>query len=365
MLETIREFGLEELANAGSAADLLQRHAEYFVRMAADAELGLRGPQQHQWLDRLEREHDNLRAALAWTEANPEHSGIAWRLAGGLWRFWFLRDYIEEGRKTLDRLIRSDAPGSPAARAKAIAGAAFLAYFQGEAADAGRFFQESMRLSDEVGDMWCLAFSLCGIGSTSQARGDHHRAKIALQRGLNLARKVQDPWLIGLALTSHWSTIVHFGEFKDAEPMFRECLEHCRAAGDPSLTCWPLMILGVIDLMTGKAETAGPYFTEALECARRVGNKQSMSSSLESLAHTWILTGRIEDGARLLGAGEAARDASGTPRQPYGVPLYEGLLAHLRSELGSERAGELLQAGRAIPVDEAIKIALGESDFGE
>lgn len=360
MLETIREFGLDELTQEGSAELARRRHARYFAGLAEEAELALRGPSQQEWLDRLEREHDNVRAAFEWAERNPDESETAWRLAGSLWRFWFLRGYLAEGRRALDRLIRRDAPGSIRARARGVTGAAFLAFFQGDSDEAARFFQQSMRLSDEAGDLWHLAFSFCGIGITAQYRGDHDRARMALNRGLTLARKVGDPWLVALAFAAHWATVVHFRDFDTAEPMYEECLEMCRATGDQSIISWPLVILGGIYMMTGKLEAALANFQESLRFAREMQNMQSIAGSIDGVAEVWIKQGKLEEGARLLGAVDALREGTGVPRQPYETPMLEEAVAQLRQELGPTAAAAQLQVGRIIPLEKAMSLALGE-----
>jgi predicted ATPase len=354
---TIREFGLEELEASGERELMQRSHARGMVDLAREAEGALRGPEQQAWLDRLEREHENIRVALRWAAEAEGGSEIAWELAGSLWRFWFLRGCMEEGRRVLEELIRRGAPGSTAARARAVTGAAFLAFFRGDTPTAERHFQESMRLSDEAGDLWHLAISLCGLGVTAQYRQAHDRARVALQRGANLARKLRDPWLIGLALSSQWTSVVHAGEFAASEPLFTECLEQCRAAGDPSLTCWPLMILGVIHHVTGRLETAEDYLRQAMVMAHTVGNVSSVASSMEAIAEIWITRGRTEEGARLLGAAEALDETTGAARQQYGLPMYRQALAALRERLGEEAATRELAAGRRLSLEEALALA--------
>lgn len=362
LLGTIREFGIEELVASGEMERMHRSHAACMVDLAREAEQALRGPEQAAWLDRLELEHENLRVALDWGVEAEGASEEAWRLAGSLWRFWFLRGYVEEGRSYLERLAARRAPGSVAARARALTGAAFLAFFHGDARAAERHFRESMRLSDEACDLWHLAFSLCGLGSCAQYRGDHARARVALQRGANLARKLGDPWLIGLALSSHWASVVAAGDFASSEPMFEECLEHCRAAGDPSLTAWPLMILGVIHHVTGRLDTAEAYLAEGTVLAQEVRNNGGVSSGLEGIAEIWIKQGRLEEGARLLGASQALHDANGNARQPYGLPMYNEALATLRERLGEAEAEALLAEGRRLSTDEALALALGHEE---
>lgn len=360
MLETIREFGLEALETTGELAAYRRRHAEHFADLAERAAPELRGPGQHEWLDRLEREQANLRRAFRWAEEHRDE--LAWSLAGSLWRFWFLRGYMREGWQMLERLFALDPPGSVAVRARAFAGAAFVAFFHGDPDECSRIVRQSLQLCEEAGDDWNLAFTLCGVGMTGQHRGEWDQARVAVERALNLARRVGDPWLISMSTTAYWPTVIEFGDYSQAEPMYEECLEISRRAQDLSLLAWPLLSMGIIYLRTGRPDLAEQAFAEGISASHAVMNKPGVAISLDALVATWAEVGRLEDAARLLGAVEALRETTACPRQRYELPVHEEALRLLHAGLGAERTAALLQEGRSLSLEHAVELALGDGE---
>ncbi|MDP8924600.1 MAG: tetratricopeptide repeat protein, partial [Chloroflexota bacterium] len=171
MLDTIREYGLEQLEASGDLDDARRRHAAYYLALTEDAEARLTGPDQARWLDRLDLEHDNLRAALQWCTEHDTGSGL--RLAATLWRFWYVRAYFTEGRDWLARLLPlPEARVRTATRALALNGAGNLAYNQGDYAAAEACHQESLEIRRELGDRRGIAGSLNNLGLIARDRGD-------------------------------------------------------------------------------------------------------------------------------------------------------------------------------------------------
>ncbi|MBV9357343.1 MAG: helix-turn-helix domain-containing protein, partial [Chloroflexi bacterium] len=171
MLETIREFGLGRLTEAAELEDTRRWHAGYYLALAEQAEPRLRGPEQRVSLDRLEAEHDNLRAALEWALTSDEGATTALRLSGALAWFWLDRGYTSEGRRWLDRTL-SAAGGAPAARLKALCGAGWLAHVQRDAPAARRCLEPAVVLAGEVGDRWALAWARHLLGRVAYFDGD-------------------------------------------------------------------------------------------------------------------------------------------------------------------------------------------------
>lgn len=347
MLETIREFGLEALDAAGEAEALRGAHARHFAELVEQAGPLLRGPSQQTWLDRLEAEQANIRSAYWWSLEAESRGEIAWRLAGGLWRFWFLRGGMREGWRMLQRLFASDPDGSVAARARATAGAAFVAFFHGNPEQCSELVRRSLALCEEAGDEWNLAFALCGLGMTAQHRGEWEAARPAVERALRLARRVGDPWLVSMATTAYWPTVVQFGDYAGFETTLTECVTISREAEDLSLLAWPLAFLGTLYLRTGRADAALRCFREGLEASLAVENQVGIACSLEGLASAWAQQGRSEEAARLLGACEALRERAACPRQLYEEPLIRETRARLREALGEPEAARLEREGAA------------------
>ena len=199
MLETIREFGLEQLEAHGEAEGARRRHAEQYLAIAEASCEELRGPRQAAGLDRLAAEHDNLRAALGWAaECDPQ---LGLRSAATLWRFWDMRGHLSEGRQQLDRLLALPAAQAPtAARAQALDGQSVLARRQGDYDVAHALQQESITIRRDVGDRQGIARSLSGLGEVARARGDHDAARTLEAQGLAIMREVAV--LIARGLTS-------------------------------------------------------------------------------------------------------------------------------------------------------------------
>lgn len=361
MLETVREYAQECLRKRGESEVVKQHHARYYTVFAEQAAMELRRGFQQDWLDRLEMEHNNIRAALAWTEQKEGELEIALRLGGSLWRFWFVRGYLKEGRDYLERLLArcdTDCKEMVAELAKVVTGSGFLAFFQGEHREAASRIQKSIQLCEEAGDTWHKAFSLGGLGITAQYAGEYGRAQAALEEGLRLARQTGDKWLIALVITSHWPRVVHEGSYRSAEPLFQECLTLCRQVGDRSLITWPLVSLGTIALMEGQHARAGLLFKEGLSFAHHVMNKQSIAWSLEGLAETAGAQHQWVRAARLYGAAEALRQVIGCPRQPCEIPMYNSGLAITRAALGEQQLESIWSEGQAMTTEEAVAYAV-------
>ena len=186
MLETIREYAAERLEESGEAEELRRRHAAHFLGLAEEAEPNLRGS-PGDWLERLEREHDNFRAALDRLEASGAGE-TALRLAGALWRFWYLKGHLAEGRRRLESVLRTD--GRPtAARAKALNGAAVMAVNSGDGAAARLRAEEALALHRELGDAWGAAYSGFMLGA---AEDDAARAQQLYEESVRVFRELGD-----------------------------------------------------------------------------------------------------------------------------------------------------------------------------
>jgi predicted ATPase len=189
MLETIREYAVEQLEESDEAEDLRRRHAEHFLALAEEAEPNLRGSPGG-WLDRLEGELNNLRAALDRFEALGE-SERAMRLAAALWRFWYLRGHLAEGRRRLERVLGTDERPA-AARAKALNGAAVMALNTGDPATAKLRAEEALAHHRTLGDMWGAAYSGFMLGSALEAEGDPARAQPLYEESVRVLRELGD-----------------------------------------------------------------------------------------------------------------------------------------------------------------------------
>ena len=192
MLETIREFGQERLEESGEAQEIRQLHAAWFLELAEEAERYLTGPDQGRWLDVLRLEHDNLRAALDWA-IGGDRGEIAARLGSALWRFWYARGHLDEGRRWLDQLLSlpsSQERSTPRARAHTALGG--IAYWQGDFGTALSAYQEALEIHRQLGDRSATVQALLDLGTAKGVTGDPMSAQSLIQESLTTPRELGD-----------------------------------------------------------------------------------------------------------------------------------------------------------------------------
>ena len=334
MLETIRAYGLERLDAAGDAGAARQRHADLFLALAEEAAPHLDRADQTRWLDRLEREHGNLRAALGWL-ADRRETDAGLRLAGALWRFWWRRGHFGEGRAFLDDLLgQPTAPSgaSAAARATVLNGAGVLADCQGDYDRAAALHEESLAISRAIGDQHGVAWALNNLGVVALRQGDEARAVALLEENLAVARAAADQRGIATALVDLGWVANQQGDPARAESLYEQSLALFRDLGDDSSMAGVLNNLGIATLDLGQHDRAEALFRETLVVRRRVGDKQGIAQTLNNLAEV----------ERERGAGDRA----------------ETLFAESRAL--SRETGDRLSA--AIALENLAALALGRDD---
>jgi tetratricopeptide (TPR) repeat protein len=231
MLETICEYGLEALSARGEREEVQQAHAWYYLHMAENAEAYLYGAEQRWWLDRLEREHDNLRAVLTWAlerVAEKQRIEIALRLAGALERFWAAHGHLREGLNFLERALTSSEGVTPLVQAKALNCAGWLALRQGEYEQADAFCEKGLKLFREAKGIGTVR-ALYRLGMIASARGNDTRARALLEESLALAREVGDKGRVAYALLSLGSVLIGQGEHTRPWALLEESLPSSRS----------------------------------------------------------------------------------------------------------------------------------------
>ncbi len=322
LLETIRHYSRERLQESGETDLVRRRHLDWYLGLAERAEPELRGPEQVTWLERLETDHDNLRAALEWTRTDEGGVQAGLRLAGAVHRYWALRGYLREGRGWLEGALSSDG-GSTTARAKAAYGAAVLAFAQGDYAQAEALCRESLaqyRLSGDTlgmalslnvlgsvarnradydqttqllveslahsrqsGHKWALAETLNILGIMVRAQRDHGRAKALLEESLALWRELGDKWGLAFALGSLGVVARFQGDYARARALHEESLALRRELGDKYTLAISLGSLGTVALDQGDYERARELFEESLVLCRELGIKVDAAAALGNL----------------------------------------------------------------------------------
>ena len=297
MLETIREFALERLAERGDGEAVQRRHAELYASLAERADPALFGPQQLSWLERLDAELANIRGALTWAaESGESEAGL--RIGTALWRYWQLRGSIREGRERLELLLSGRA-GSKAARARAQFVLASLASPQGDHETVCRLIEASLPVHRALGDDVVVAISLALLGLSELAQGDVERARALTQEGLVLARRTRDLPTEAMLLANVGVVLAATGDLDGAEQALEESVDAARRLGNlRSVGNW-LRALGSISLARRDYAQARLRFEESLGVGRTLGDRWEIAHSLSNLALV-ALEAQDDDAARVM-----------------------------------------------------------------
>lgn len=332
MLETIREYALSGLESEPDAGDIRAAHASYYLEFAERSDAALRGPEQGEWLRRLDAEHDNLRAALAWfLEDGDGELGL--RLAGALWRFWWSRGYLSEGRVWLERMLARGS-GSPDARATALNGLANIAWSQGKLDEAEGLYREALALRRQVGSEVGIAGSLNNLGLVTEQRGDFVGAATWYRQALEAARAVGDTWTTALVLGNLGGVLTVEGQTEEATTALEESLLLWRGIGDRASEGRVLNNLMNMALEEGTYGRAAALQRESLSLYRDLGHLENVAICLEGAARILTAVEKFGDAVALWGSAEALRQALGQPIPPVNGEERETFLEKARSWLG-------------------------------
>lgn len=285
LLETIREYGLECLTANGEMKAVREVHAMYYLELAEKAERALGGPQQAVWLEQLEREHDNLRAAMHWLLEQGESGEaghrveMALRLGGALLRFWLIRGHWNEGRTFLERALSLSQGSATAVQAKAIYATGSLALAQSDLDRAVALGEESQALFRELGDKQGTALSLHLLGRVARRRGNFTTARVLNEEALALWREVDDKWGILSLLDISASVALEQGDYTRACTLFKESLAFWKGIGNKEGTAYTLWLLARVFLYQGDHIKAYSLLEESLSLSREVGDKGSIANA--------------------------------------------------------------------------------------
>jgi predicted ATPase/class 3 adenylate cyclase len=284
MLETIREHALDRLVGVGEGDEFCRRHADYFLSFVERAEPGLIGASQAVWLDRIEKEHDNLRAALQWFAlGGPADHGL--RLAAALRRFWRARGYLTEGRERMAVLLSlPEAANRTPSRAKALHGAGWLASQQGDYDDARVLLEESLTIYRELRDPRGSGWALVDLGFLARYRGDYVTGQSFLEESLKLFRQTKDPEGAAYALGNLGLIVRDQGDYEEAEARLKESLALWSDLGDRFGYGWTLTALGMVARAQGRRELARAHLEESLTVSRELSDRQNTANVLGALA---------------------------------------------------------------------------------
>jgi len=288
MLETIREYGLERLTACGETATTLRRHTDHYLGLVEGIEPHLNGARQAPYLRALEREHDNLRAALQWAlEQGEVDKGL--RLAALLWQFWYVRGYLREGRSWLEHFLALDkrtvgeGRARAATRAKALAAAGMLAYGQGDYERSVLLSEHSVAAYRELGDLQGMAVALSNLGNVALDQGDQERARRLHEESLALRRQLGDERGVAASLNNLGLVACDAGEYERAQALHEESLTIKRALGEERGIPISLNNLGLVARHRGEFARARALYEESLTLFRALGWKRGIAMALTNL----------------------------------------------------------------------------------
>jgi predicted ATPase/DNA-binding CsgD family transcriptional regulator len=311
LLETFRHYSAGRLAAAGEAQAVGDRHAAYYTRLADLAEPQLTGARQGVWIERLDAEQANLRAALEWslTCGQPEQ-GL--RLAGALGLFWLVRGYLSEGRAWLDQALAANPDACPSLRAKALWALGSLAGWADEYAVAVAIGKESLALYQELGDIRGVARALQLVGASTLI-ADPAKGRPLLRHSVALARQTQDRWCLTGSLGLSGMIESYQGDLVAARPPLEECLGLAREAHDKRSLLLGVLGLGIVMFQEGDHGGAEGLLLESLAVARALGSPRLASLTLVTLAELARVRGDFARGHGLLKEGLGLGRESGSP----------------------------------------------------
>jgi len=363
MLETIREFAAEMLAAGSEAGVIARRHAEAFMALAQEAEPHLRGTDQRMWHDRLERDHDNLRAALDWmVEHDPS---MAVKTAFSLWRFWQQRGYVLEARARFEAMAARGWDLEPIDRARFAEAFGSIAYWQSDQIAATRWYDEALAIWQELGDRREIANALFDRAYADMIvvmHGDKAPNPDATHRmltdALDIYTELGDTGGEGNVAWGLGSFDFFTADSVGAERWFRRSLELHRAAGDRTMEAWSLHMITTALVGQHRFDDARPIARHALQHFRDAGDVSGITLVLDDLAFIEAGAGRPERSGRLWGAARRLQEITGTALADY-VEQTSDLfdVPTPRMAVGDALPG-LAGEGAAMTLDEIVAYAL-------
>lgn len=394
LLETVRDYARGRLVEADEGATTLRRHRDWYLALVDEASTAFfHGPEPVEWLRRLDREHDDLRAALEWCLDQPGEGRSGLRIAAGLWRYWEIRGHITEGRGWLERMLQAIGEDVSALRADALTGAANLAFMQGDFRAASTFQAASLAIHRQIGDRQSVAYAANNLANTAVQLGDHARARALYEEAISLTRELGDVRGVAFGSINLADIAAREGDLATAQDLEQEILASIRNLGDRwteafaldafaraagragererarSLHVQALAILeelgdrrGVARVLTqlaalalseGDSAEARGLFHQSLTIRQELGDMPGLASAMENLARA-VATDDAEAAARLHGAAESLRESIRAMIPPQAATTHDQNMADLEAQLGTARFEAARREGRLMTPNEAL-----------
>lgn len=356
MLETIREFAAEQLVASGERDPVRTVHAEYFLTLARTNAPSAPGREASPWLDRLEADHPNLRAALDWFDQSGDVDGYR-ALADALWLFWWVRGHYDEAWRRLERSLALAGVAPDAAIAKALLGTGWVAEMRGDLDQARSRFRASLDVARLLGDPAAIAVALVGLSSTYIEAGQPTEARPYLEENLALERARGDPVRIALGLTNLAGIDLTEHQLERADALLMEALTLQRDLPPHWVLASTNLRLGQHRLATGDIVAAAAFTLEGLRIATTVGNPPQVIIGLGVSAEIALDVDQPEQAARMLGASIALRKRVGLARSLWDPGKHDQRCAAATARLGPDRFDRCMRAGANLTDDAMVEEA--------
>ena len=361
LLEPIRQYSAERLQSSGEETIVRKRHRDWYLALARGANSKLFGPEQPLWVERLETEHDNLRAAIAWSLQEPDEIEPGMQLADALYLFWQLRGFFSEGRRWLETMLSRDSKATTFLRARALSGTGFMTIHMGDFAQTRVYWEQALSLFQELGDNRQIGWQLTYLAYLTQQERDYSRALSLAEQALSLQREAEDPWGIAGASFCLADSVYVQGDFSRASALLEEAVGITRSMGNLWGLGRRLARLGQVRQAQNDPEHAMALIQEGLTACRTAGDQWGTSMALVGLAGAASKRGDPQRAALLLGAVETQRNSIGAALWLVDQLEYEQNLAKVQGALTKEQFEAAWAQGQAMTLADAIAFAQDEA----
>jgi predicted ATPase/class 3 adenylate cyclase len=358
MPETIRQYAQDRLIASGETGEVRTHHRAWYLGLAEGLDAAMSGPEQTTWLNRLEVEHDNLRAALGWSSSDQDDAEVRLRLAAALHWFWQLHTHWSEGRKWLEIALDGSRNIKSTARSMALCSRGAVAWRQGDYGTAKDLCEESLALSREMSDQRGIAWALMWRGLVAMRQEDFDAATTMFAESLDLSRKLENGWQTAVVLAQMGAMARLRGNYRHAVALCEESLALSRTLGAKWSIAYAFRLTGHAVRLQGDSRRAMELYTENLKLFAAVGDKWGTTECIEGLALICSGQGNFEQAARLFGAAEAARETFGItmPRPEAGDQKH--FWAAIRDRPEGTAFATAWAEGRAMTLEQTIEYVM-------
>jgi predicted ATPase/DNA-binding winged helix-turn-helix (wHTH) protein len=356
MLEVVREFALECLESNGELEILAQNHARFFLVLAEEAEANFSGEQGREWLEKLETEMDNLRAALRWSLENEAETAV--RLAVAIREFWASHCHLTEGCGWLKAALeRDNGHVSAEVRFKLLFGLGFMARQRGDYETSRQAHEQGLAEAEALGDKRQIAWSNRGLGAVAYRQSNFAAARNFIEKSLTISRELGDKPGIANSLNFLGDLLQIEGETARSREILEESLSIFRELGVKQFVTSTLHNLGQVAYRQGDFAAAHLCFAEGLATAHEFGQKHLIACFLEGFSALAVESGKLEHSARLSGAAEKLRESIGFESEPSERRFRDNYLAKIRASLDEKKIAALYEQGKIMNLEESIALA--------